>query len=76
MRGMSDEIRYDKRLIERYIRQGLITRDEVNKRMTQNGDLEPQAESIDVDAMMREMQNAGRRRVRREKAPGRAQAGV
>ncbi len=69
MRGMSDETLYDKRLIERHIRQGLITREEVQKRADKINDLAAQADSIDVEKMVDELQNSGRRRQFKAKTP-------
>jgi hypothetical protein len=69
MRGMSDETLYDKRLIERHIRQGLLTREEVDKRADKIDDLAEQADSIDIDQMIEELQSSGRRRQFKAKTP-------
>jgi hypothetical protein len=69
MRGMSDETLYDKRLIERHIRQGLISRDDADKHADKTEDLAARADSIDIDAMIEEMSSSGRRRMVKARNP-------
>ena len=52
MRELPEEVLYDKRLIQRHIEQGLVSQDEVDKRLTGLGDLESQGEVIDLDELM------------------------
>ena len=47
MRQLPEEVLFDKRLIQRHIREGLISQEEVDKRLDANPDLADQAEVVD-----------------------------
>jgi len=58
MRELPDDVLFDKRLIGRHIRQGLLKESDLEKRLNQASDLEAQADFIDMDAMQAEIENA------------------
>jgi len=58
---LPDEILYDVRLIERHIRRGVLTRDQVEKRRAQNNDMTEQADVLDLDQLGQAGRNAPKR---------------
>lgn len=51
MRHIPEEILFDSRLVERHIAQGLVTREEVNKRLEKLADSSDLGELIDMDKL-------------------------
>ncbi len=51
MPQLPDEVLYDKRLIERHIRRGVLSREDVNKRLSQLEDSAEEADVIDIDQL-------------------------
>jgi len=51
MREIPEEILYDQRLIERHIEQGLITREDVEKRQANLPDVKDLGEALDTVAL-------------------------
>jgi len=52
MSDIPDEILYDVRLVERHIRKGLITREEVEKRLEAMKDMKDDADSIALESLV------------------------
>ena len=57
MSELPDTVLYDKRLIERHVAKGLITRKEVEKRLGDTEDLTDQAKSISLEALTKHPEN-------------------
>ena len=55
MRQLSDDVLFDKRLVERHIRQGLITREQYEKHLEGSPDLGEDLAGIDLDALESEI---------------------
>ena len=52
MRELPEETLYDIRLIERHIKEGLITEEDVQKHMSQLEDVEENSDLLDVDGLI------------------------
>ena len=52
MRELPEETLYDIRLIDRHIKEGLITEEDVQKYMSQISDAEEESDFLDVEALM------------------------
>jgi hypothetical protein len=52
MRELPEETLYDIRLIDRHIKEGLITEEDVQKHMSQLSDVEEESDLLDVDSLM------------------------
>ncbi len=52
MRELPEETLYDIRLIDRHIKEGLITEEDVQKYMSQLSDAEEESDFLDVEALM------------------------
>ena len=52
MRELAEETLYDIRLIDRHIKEGLITEEDVQKYMSQLSDAEEESDFLDVEALM------------------------
>jgi hypothetical protein len=52
MRELPEETLYDIRLIDRHIKEGLITEEDVQKHMSQLEDVEENSDLLDVDGLI------------------------
>lgn len=52
MRELPEETLYDIRLIDRHMKEGLITEEDVQKYMSQLSDAEEESDFLDVEALM------------------------
>ena len=52
MRELPEETLYDIRLIDRHIKEGLITEEDVQKYMSQLSDAEEESDFLDVETLM------------------------
>jgi hypothetical protein len=55
MPQLNDEVLYDVRLIERHVRQGLLTRAEADKRLKEIKDQGDNADVIDLESFQNEI---------------------
>ncbi len=55
MPQLSDEVLYDVRLIERHVRQGLLTREQADKRLKELEDTAKNADIMDLDELEAEI---------------------
>ncbi len=52
MSQIPDQILYDVRLLERHLRKGLLSREQVDKRLAQLADTASGAEALDVESYL------------------------
>jgi hypothetical protein len=53
MAELPNEVLFDARLVERHIRQGLVTREQYEGYLAQLNDVESEADRIDLDSLAR-----------------------